>query len=159
MLAFTFPTLQEWFVFNRLSKFVSYIILTCCVARQFISAGDPTYYNLVGVHMNAATIGDPNLQMNVVLPAYAAHWNLIMGLNESFMADLDQRADECGLTQYIEDQLQFPPPTSLFNKLVWQNDTWAAEQCDMLPSIRAAAELVNPCYNIYHVTDSCPWPS
>jgi carboxypeptidase D len=109
--------------------------------------------------MNDATIGDGNLQMNMALPSYAAHWNLVMGLNDSYMADLEERAFECGLTRYIDEHLQFPPPKKLFNKLIWQNDTWAAEQCDMSKSIRAAAELVNPCFNIYHITDSCPWPS
>lgn len=109
--------------------------------------------------MNAATIGDGNLQMNVALPSYAAHWNIILGLNESFMMDLDRQARDCDLTSYMDNNLQFPPPTNMFNKLVWQNDTWAANQCDMFTSIRAAAELVNPCFNIYHVTDTCPWPS
>jgi hypothetical protein len=42
--------------------------------------------------MNDATIGDGNLQMNMALPSYAAHWNLVMGLNDSYMADLEERA-------------------------------------------------------------------
>lgn len=109
--------------------------------------------------MNGAVIGDGNLQMNVALPSYAAHWNIVLGLNESFMAGVGQRARECDLTSYIDKHLQFPPSTKLFKQLVWQNDTWAAEQCGMLESLRAAAELVNPCFNVYHITDSCPWPS
>jgi hypothetical protein len=48
--------------------------------------------------MNAAVIGDGNLQMNVALPSYATHWNLVLGLNESFMAEVDHRARECDLT-------------------------------------------------------------
>lgn len=43
------------------------------MVKQFISAGDMTYYNLVGVHMNDVVIGDGNLQMNVALPSYPAH--------------------------------------------------------------------------------------
>lgn len=109
--------------------------------------------------MNGAVIGDGNLQMNVALPSYAAHYNILLGLNESFMLDLDRRASECSMTDYIEENLQFPPPSDNFTRLFWQNDTWAAQQCDMAPSITAAAELVNPCFNVYHITDACPWPS
>jgi carboxypeptidase D len=113
----------------------------------------------VGVHINDAIIGDGNLQMNVALPSYAAHWNLILGLNETFIGEVNQRARECGITSYIGKHLQFPPRTKLFKQLIWQNDTWAAEQCDMLGYLKEAVELVNPCFNIYHITDSCPWPS
>jgi len=109
--------------------------------------------------MNAAVIGDGNLQMNVALPFYAAHWNLVLGLNESFMAEVDHRARECDLTSYIDEHLQFPPQTKLFRQLIWQNDSWAAEQCGMAIYLKAAAELVNPCFNVYHITNFCPWPS
>jgi carboxypeptidase D len=106
--------------------------------------------------MNAAVIGDTNLQMNVALPSYAAHWNLDLSLNESFMAEVDRRAHECDLTSYMDEHLRFPPSTKLFRQLTWQNDTWAAEQCGMADYLKAAAELVNPCFNVYHITDSCP---
>jgi carboxypeptidase D len=109
--------------------------------------------------MNAAVIGDGNLQMNVALPSYASHWSLVLDLNESFMAEVDHQARECNLTSYMEEHLQFPPSAKLFHQLTWQNDTWAAEQCGMAEYLEGAAELVNPCFNLYHITDSCPWPS
>lgn len=109
--------------------------------------------------MNDAVIGDGNLQMNVALPSYAERYNVVLGLNDSFMTDLERRANECGMTDYIQENLKFPPPSNLFTNLFWQNDTWAAEQCDMADSILSAAQLVNPCFNVYHITDACPSPS
>lgn len=108
--------------------------------------------------MNAAVIGDSNLQMNMLLPDYAAHWNRVLGLNDTFMTDLDSRADQCGLTRYIRDHFRFPAPIEPFRQLAWQNDTWARENCDMFPSITAAVRLLNPCLNVYHITDICPQP-
>lgn len=55
--------------------------------------------------MNAAVIGDSNLQMNMLLPDYAAHWNRVLGLNDTFMTDLDSRADQCGLKRYVRRPL------------------------------------------------------
>lgn len=94
--------------------------------------------------------------MNVPLPSYAKNWNQVLGLNDTYMADLERRSDECGLERYMKEQLSFPPPKTLFRQLLWQNDSWAAEQCDMSETIRAAAQLLNPCFNVYHITDTCP---
>ena len=106
--------------------------------------------------MNAAVIGDTNLQMNVPVSSYASHWNQVLGLNETFMSDLHARAKECSLTRYMDDHLLFPPPKQLFRELVWQNTTWAEQECGMLVDVMLAAKLVNPCLNIYHITDACP---
>lgn len=109
--------------------------------------------------MNAAVIGNNNLQMNMFLPTYATHWRQVLGLNETFTADLHRLADQCGFTRYLREHFLFRSPAKPFRDLVWQNDSWALENCDMLPSIAAAARLMNPCFNVYHITDACPWPS
>ena len=102
-------------------------------------------------------IGDGNLQMNVPLPSFTNRWNNVLGLNDTFLEDLERRTNECGLTSYMKEQLVFPPPRTLFHQLLWQNDSWAADQCDMSGTITETIELVNPCFNVYHITDACPW--
>jgi hypothetical protein len=90
--------------------------------NQFISAGETKYYNLVGVHINAAVIGDGNIQMIMPLPAYATYWNNVLGLNESYLTDLNQRADDCGFTSYIDEHLVYPPPNDPFSEFVLDGD-------------------------------------
>lgn len=94
--------------------------------------------------------------MNIQLPAYVAHWNQVLGFNETFMADLQRRARDCGMTRYVREHLRFPPPAKPFRELLWQNDTWAELECDMFDAVLTSADLVNPCTNIYHITDTCP---
>jgi len=109
--------------------------------------------------MNAAVIGDGTIQMMMPLPAYATYWNNVLGLNESFLTNLNTLADGCGFTSYIETHLVYPPPKEPFTQFVLDDDQLTEEQCEIWLPLREAAELVNPCFNIYHITDTCPWPS
>ncbi|KAM0713740.1 hypothetical protein Q7P37_010702 [Cladosporium fusiforme] len=149
--------IENWRVYLTGESYAGFYIPY--IAGAFIGAGDTTYYNLAGVHMNAAVIGDSNLQMNMLLPAYAARWNKVLGLNETFMADLQRRASLCGFTRYIREHLTFPAPAKSFRQIGWQNETWAPQNCVMFLGVSAAARLLNPCFNVYHITDACPWPS
>ena len=113
----------------------------------------------MGVHINAAVIGDGNIQMIVPLPAYATYWNNVLGLNESYLTDLNQRADDCGFTSYIDECLVYPPPTEPSTQSALEDDEVTEEYCSIWFPLREAARLVNPCFDIYHITDTCPWPS
>lgn len=96
--------------------------------------------------------------MNIPVPSYTQRWNDVLGLNDTFMDDLAVRAEECGMTDYLDTYLRFPPPQGPFDQLeaYWDNDTWARETCNMLDSVQTAARLVNPCFDSHHVTDVCP---
>ena len=109
--------------------------------------------------MNAAVIGDGNMQMMLPLPAYATYWNNILGLNETFLANLNTLADGCGFTSYIDEHLVYPPPKEPFHQFVSADDEPTEEQCAIWLPLRGAAELANPCFNIYHIIDTCPWRS
>ena len=113
----------------------------------------------MGVHINAAVIGDGNVQMLMPLPAYATYWNNVLGLNESYLDDLNTRADDCGFTSYIDEYLVFPPPQEPPTKFAPPDDQLPEDYCYIWQPLREAAELANPCFNIYHIVDTCPWPS
>ena len=68
------------------------------------------------------------------------------------MAHINDRADKCGYTKFLEEALQFPPPK---NFPAAPNPSDPA--CDVWDDIITAATFVNPCFNIYHLTDFCPF--
>ena len=68
---------------------------------------------------------------------------------------MHQRADQCGYTQYLQKYLTFPPPQGSFPVLPDPFATSAAT-CDIFDDVFNAALLINPCFNIYHITDTCP---
>ena len=84
--------------------------------------------------------------------AFTNYWANEYSLNSSFLAAINERADACNYTSYLNDYLTYPPPGA-FPPPPDAN----AQGCDVFDDIYAAALLVNPCYNVYHITDQCPF--
>lgn len=61
--------------------------------------------------------------------------------------------EKCGYTDFLNKALQYPPPKD-FPSL---GDITNTDYCDVWDEIVAAATLINPCFNIYHLTDFCPF--
>lgn len=68
------------------------------------------------------------------------------------MADVNNRADSCGYTKFMEDALVFPPT----GKIPSAPDP-SQPDCYVWDDIVEAAYYVNPCFNVYHLTDFCPY--
>ena len=81
---------------------------------------------------------------------YLDYWSDVFSLNESFTAAVHQRADSCGYTDYFNKYLTFPPPGP------FPLPTNSSNDCDVFDDVFAAALEVNPCFNIYHILDTCP---
>ncbi|KAL9101253.1 MAG: hypothetical protein Q9163_003467 [Psora crenata] len=127
------------------------------IANAFINANDATYYNLAGVAINDPILGDSTNQQQVVIAPYVDYWSNLFYLNETFITALHQRADQCGYTDYLSRYFTFPPPQETFPVLpdpFATNDT----TCDIFDDVFNAAILANPCFNIYHITETCPHP-
>lgn len=82
---------------------------------------------------------------------YVNYWANVFDLNETFMAAAQERADSCGYTDYFNTYLTFPPPPGPF-----PTPTNSSLDCDIFDDVFAAALEVNPCFNIYHILDTCP---
>jgi carboxypeptidase D len=91
-----------------------------------------------------------------VLP-YVEYWQNFLFLNDTFMDQMRTRQAECNYTDYLDTYFQFPPPEGPFPVLP---DPYYDEEytCDMLDNFYSAILLVNPCFNIYHITETCPHP-
>lgn len=68
------------------------------------------------------------------------------------MTDINERAEQCGYNEFMENALTYPPK----GKLPTAPDS-SRPGCDVWESIVSAAYYVNPCFNIYHLTDFCPY--
>ena len=77
----------------------------------------------------------------------------MLALNETYIANITARAASCGYTDFLEKwTTEFPPsgpiPTAPNSNL---------PGCDLYDDIYNALYYVNPCFNIYHLTDFCPY--
>lgn len=91
-----------------------------------------------------------------IAPSVAAlnYFENIFALNDTFTADVNKRANDCGYTGFLHESLTFPPiheplpPAPNLNR----------KDCKIRDSIVSAASSINPCFNMMHLTDSCPKP-
>lgn len=97
--------------------------------------------------------GSDGLLVTVV--PYVDYWANVFNLNASFTAAIHERAEQCGYTSYYNTHLTFPPPPAPFPVLP---DPFASDvpTCDLFDDVYTAALAVNPCFNIYHILDTCP---
>ncbi|CAG8949734.1 hypothetical protein HYFRA_00004053 [Hymenoscyphus fraxineus] len=113
-----------------------------------LNAKDETYYNVKGIHIMDLLINESDAQILIpALPALQKYQNVI-GLNVTFMARVEAQAKSCGFTDFYDTYSnQFPPnaPSS------------GVKGCDVWGDIKRAALAVNPCFNVYHLTDFCPY--
>ncbi|KAI4090925.1 MAG: hypothetical protein LQ344_004453 [Seirophora lacunosa] len=126
------------------------------IADAFLNLADNVYHNLAGIAINDPIIGDSTLQQEVTAVPYVDYWANVFSLNASFTKAIHDKADECNYTTYYNTYLTFPPPPGPFPVLP---DPLASENhtCDLFSNVYAAAVAVNPCFNIYHILDTCPF--
>jgi carboxypeptidase D len=94
--------------------------------------------------------------LTVKAPVFAAtrYFNNILNLNKTFMDEMDAKNTACGYEDYLNTHTTAFPP---LGPIPAGPDT--TEGCDMWDNIYQAVYYVNPCFNIYHLTDFCPFLS
>ncbi|CCG82284.1 Carboxypeptidase cpdS [Taphrina deformans PYCC 5710] len=93
-----------------------------------------------------ADVYQSEMTANRFVQANRELWNL----NSTFMAQLANESAACGYEDYLNRYLVYPAvPMPAFNQT-------ATSSCDLWDEALNAAFLVNPCFNLYHITDTCP---
>ncbi|KAL9109199.1 MAG: hypothetical protein Q9227_006124 [Pyrenula ochraceoflavens] len=123
------------------------------ISDNFLSQNDSTYYNLQGNIIIDPIIANDAVQEEVIIQDYVHYYNNDLNLNSTFLAQMDATAEACGYTEFYSTYFQFPPPAGPFPALTSANN----ESCDVFDLVYAAALDNNPCFNVYHMTDQCPF--
>jgi len=112
---------------------------------------------LKGIAINDPIIGDGTMQQQTVIYDYVEYWQKLLYLNSTFVDLLKKRNDECGFTDFMSKYFKFPPPNEKFPVLPdpYESDNSTCAQFD---TALEAILLVNPCFNLYHITETCPHP-
>jgi len=82
-------------------------------------------------------------------------WNNVLNINASFITQLEEINDKCGYADYSTKYVTYPPKGPL---PLPPGGTNISDECDIFDTFFNAALLVNPCFNIYHILDTCPTP-
>ncbi|KAK7431293.1 hypothetical protein QQZ08_002064 [Neonectria magnoliae] len=127
------------------------------IADAFITANDDTYFKLGGVAINDPIIGDGTLQQQAVIFPFVEYWDKLLNLNQSYTNALRWTHEHCNYSTYLETYGTFPPPGPFPVLPDPSEDRSGNSTCDILDLAYAAALDANPCFNIYHITDTCPF--
>lgn len=133
------------------------------IADHFLNqtdfGSDNGYYNLKGVQLFDPAIGRLAVQEQAPAVQYLNARRSYFNLNDTFMEHINQQAFYCGYTDYMKQALTFPPkgPIALPSSI---NAVGAiSPNCMLWMEIAKAALYVNPCFDPYHITSYCPFPS
>ncbi|OQO05505.1 hypothetical protein B0A48_09274 [Cryoendolithus antarcticus] len=145
---------QGWDLYLTGESYAGYYVPY--IADSLITTADPDM-PLKGIAINDPIIGDGTNQQDVVIGPYLAYWQNVLYLNESFIDRYNKRDLQCGYPQYLEKYLTFPPPQEAFPVLP-EPSRANNYSCDQFDNAYGAILEVNPCFNIYHITETCPHP-
>ncbi|CUA67083.1 hypothetical protein RSOLAG22IIIB_07169 [Rhizoctonia solani] len=94
--------------------------------------------------------------------AFAEKWQNVLGLNSTFMNYVRSVGTKCGYTGWMEKYVTYPPagPLPLPAQAYQGTPDYGnvVDGCSIWPEIRAAALMVNPNFNVYHIFDLWPIP-
>ncbi|QDS71714.1 hypothetical protein FKW77_008538 [Venturia effusa] len=123
------------------------------IASAMLDRNDTSYYNVQGTMIIDPAINSDVALVEIPMLSYAQYWQPLLRLNETFAAKIQKSADDMGYTKFYNDYFTFPrteympiPPNVEETNSPFRG------------MITDAAKLLNPCFNVYHITDTCPTP-
>ncbi|KAK1140787.1 hypothetical protein N8T08_009893 [Aspergillus melleus] len=121
------------------------------LASAMLDKEDSEYFDVSGVLLYDPLFNERNSQVNPPAVPMVNYFKPVLGLNNTFMDQINSRHKDCGYEDFMDQALQFPPTDTL-------PPAPSADRpgCDIWTDILDAATYVNPCFNIYHITDYCP---
>ncbi|WEW58536.1 serine-type carboxypeptidase [Emydomyces testavorans] len=123
------------------------------IADAMHAKKDKKYSNIQDILIFDPSINERAVLQQVPAVPFVDHWSHLFPLNQTTLKRIHDLADSCGYTEYMKTYLTYPPKGKLpqIPDSVTKNAT-----CNLWQAIFDAASLVNPCFNIYHASDTCP---
>ncbi|KAK5105385.1 hypothetical protein LTS08_001662 [Lithohypha guttulata] len=116
------------------------------LADAFLNANDTTYYNLSSILVYDGVYSYDSIGDNIPTASFVDYWGPLLDLNATFLEQLHNTSEACGYTQYLNDNLVFPPKGPLPTP-PYPNDN--NDTCNTWNMVYQAASAVNPCFDIY----------
>ncbi|KAF4122239.1 hypothetical protein GMORB2_7832 [Geosmithia morbida] len=125
------------------------------IAHEMIKANDSKYFDVDGMMIYDPSIGS-GILTEMSTKYFHDSWKHAIPLNDTAAAALEEMADKCNYTTYLDEYLTYPP-----SKAQPDVDTLPAasdEECDAQNFLINAALEINPGFNLYQITQLPPVP-
>lgn len=90
----------------------------------------------------------------MIISPFTDYWSKIFNFNKTFIQELHSLHSSCGYESYISKYLRYPPPKGPFP--VPPTPGPSNRTCATYNIVHTAINYLNPCFNVYHITDYCP---
>ncbi|KAF2863773.1 carboxypeptidase 4 [Piedraia hortae CBS 480.64] len=120
------------------------------IAHYMLEKNDTQYFNVKGIQINDPSVNDDSVLINAPAVPALHKFQEVIKVNETFLNDITDKAEKCGYLDFMNKALTFPPAGKM-------EPPRKDSGCDVFSDIIEAATLINPCFNIYHLTDFCPF--
>lgn len=108
-------------------------------------------FNLQGIAVNDPSVVDDNFGEDIPSYQFALDNQKALQLNDTFIGQLKKKAKQQGVTNYLQDNLVFPPKGGpIVAPKGLKGDLWN--------DVYTAATDKNKCFNVYDIDDRCPLP-
>ncbi|KAF2764861.1 alpha/beta-hydrolase [Teratosphaeria nubilosa] len=117
------------------------------------ASNNTDYYNIQSILFYDPSTSYGVLQDDIPTVPFIEYWAGLFSFNQSFIDDVHQRADACGYTDFYNLAMTFPPNGTLPTP---PNVDYTTPGCEIWNDVFNAAQLVNPCWDVYQVATTCP---
>jgi carboxypeptidase D len=125
------------------------------VASAMLDQNDTSLFNLSGILMYDPVIGKYDYVQNAVATVPFVNDHLkFFNFNQTFLDLLREAHQFCGYFDYYETFMQFPPPRT--QPALDKPYNTINPKCDVWDEAHSAAFQMNPCFNSYEVSCTCP---
>lgn len=121
------------------------------IGAAMLDKHDKTYFNVKGaLYYDPVMPHSDELAFDhAAFPAFFRYWESVFGIPEANKKILERDNKKCGLDKYLDAHLTYPPP-----KRPWKSAQ--VDGCDAIAHFDAIMAKINPCFNSYHIQDTCP---
>ncbi|KJX94244.1 serine carboxypeptidase like protein [Zymoseptoria brevis] len=125
------------------------------ISAAMLDKNDTQYFNLKGNLIYDPILGDADLSRQVTAGAFIRHHAPFFQFNDTFLAEIKNVSEVCYFETFREQALTFPPT----DNLAVYPPNWLSPDCEIWNKIIDASSIINPCFNIYRIADTCPFTS
>ncbi|KAF2675099.1 alpha/beta-hydrolase [Microthyrium microscopicum] len=126
------------------------------IADAMFNKKDKKYFDLRGTMIYDGSINTDAIMSAAPTYGYVKAYDNIFQLNDTFMAEVEQTAKTCGYIDYVEKYLTYPPKGKLPQPTLPTSFADRRKCKSLWGRILDAVSAVNPCFNYYQITTSCP---
>ncbi|KAL6900418.1 Alpha/Beta hydrolase protein [Trichoderma evansii] len=126
------------------------------ISSHFIDAKDTENFDVQGLLIYDGYIFDQTLHSSIPILPFINRYQDILPFNDVQLSSYRSIHEDCGFTDYFDKYLTFPPlgiQPDLTPITNGKNKTCSS----LWDTVIGAASLENPCFNLYGITDHCPF--